>query len=85
MMALDICNASQSFDIDGAQTKLDELKLENLKTIQEKTSRHAQPMLRNNSKLFRVGTHLRFVPVRSSCSSSVALNVNSLTGRYIQC
>jgi hypothetical protein len=28
MMALDICNASQSFDIDGAQTKLDELKLE---------------------------------------------------------
>jgi hypothetical protein len=29
MMALDICNASQSFDIDGAQTKLDELKLEN--------------------------------------------------------
>jgi hypothetical protein len=28
-MALDICNASQSFDIDGAQTKLDELKLEN--------------------------------------------------------
>jgi hypothetical protein len=29
MMALDICNASQSFDIDGAQTTLDELKLEN--------------------------------------------------------
>jgi hypothetical protein len=29
MMALDICNASQSFEIDGAQTKLDELKLEN--------------------------------------------------------
>jgi hypothetical protein len=29
MMALDNCNASQSFDIDGAQTKLDELKLEN--------------------------------------------------------
>jgi hypothetical protein len=29
MMALDICNASQSFDIDGAQAKLDELKLEN--------------------------------------------------------
>jgi hypothetical protein len=29
IMALDICNASQSFDIDGAQTKLDELKLEN--------------------------------------------------------
>jgi hypothetical protein len=28
MMALYICNASQSFDIDGAQTKLDELKLE---------------------------------------------------------
>jgi hypothetical protein len=28
-MALDICNASQSFDIDGAQTTLDELKLEN--------------------------------------------------------
>jgi hypothetical protein len=28
MMALDICNASQSFDIDGAQKKLDELKLE---------------------------------------------------------
>jgi hypothetical protein len=27
MMALDICNASQSFDIDGAQTKLDELTL----------------------------------------------------------
>jgi hypothetical protein len=29
MMALDICNALQSFDIDGAQTKLDELELEN--------------------------------------------------------
>jgi hypothetical protein len=29
MMALDICNASQSFEIDGSQTKLDELKLEN--------------------------------------------------------
>jgi hypothetical protein len=29
MMALDICNASQSFDIDGAQSKLDEFKLEN--------------------------------------------------------
>jgi hypothetical protein len=29
MMALEICNASQSFDIDGAQAKLDELKLEN--------------------------------------------------------
>jgi hypothetical protein len=29
MMALDICNASQSFDIDGSQKKLDELKLEN--------------------------------------------------------
>jgi hypothetical protein len=29
MMVLDICNASQSFDIDGAQAKLDELKLEN--------------------------------------------------------
>jgi hypothetical protein len=29
MMPLDICNASQSFDIDGVQTKLDELKLEN--------------------------------------------------------
>jgi hypothetical protein len=28
MMALDICNASQSFDIDGKKTKLDELKLE---------------------------------------------------------
>jgi hypothetical protein len=28
MMALEICNASQSFDIDGAQTKLDELKVE---------------------------------------------------------
>jgi hypothetical protein len=28
MMALDISNASQSFGIDGAQTKLDELKLE---------------------------------------------------------
>jgi hypothetical protein len=28
MMALYICNASQSFDIDGSQTKLDELKLE---------------------------------------------------------
>jgi hypothetical protein len=29
MMALDVCNASQSFDIYGAQAKLDELKLEN--------------------------------------------------------
>jgi hypothetical protein len=29
MMALDICNASQSFDIDGAHPNLDELKLEN--------------------------------------------------------
>jgi hypothetical protein len=29
MMALDLCNTSQSFDIDGAQKKLDELKLEN--------------------------------------------------------
>jgi hypothetical protein len=29
MMALDICNAPQYFDIDGAQTKLGELKLEN--------------------------------------------------------
>jgi hypothetical protein len=29
MMVLDIYNASQSFNIDGAQTKLDELKLEN--------------------------------------------------------
>jgi hypothetical protein len=29
MMALDICNASQLFDIDGAQEKLDELELEN--------------------------------------------------------
>jgi hypothetical protein len=29
MMALDICNALQSFETDGAQTKLDELKLEN--------------------------------------------------------
>jgi hypothetical protein len=29
MMALDICNASQSFDIDGAQKNLDEFKLEN--------------------------------------------------------
>jgi hypothetical protein len=28
MMALDICNASQSFDIEGAQAKMDELKLE---------------------------------------------------------
>jgi hypothetical protein len=29
MMVLDIFNASQSFDIDGAQEKLDELKLKN--------------------------------------------------------
>jgi hypothetical protein len=29
VMALDICNASHYFDIDGAQTKVDELKLEN--------------------------------------------------------
>jgi hypothetical protein len=29
MMALDICNVSQYFDIDGAQAKLDELKVEN--------------------------------------------------------
>jgi hypothetical protein len=29
IMALDICNASQYFDIDGAKEKLDELKLEN--------------------------------------------------------
>jgi hypothetical protein len=29
MMALDICNTSQSFDIDGAHIKLNELKLEN--------------------------------------------------------
>jgi hypothetical protein len=29
MMALDICNASQSFGIYGAQAKLDELKLDN--------------------------------------------------------
>jgi hypothetical protein len=29
MMEMDICNASKSFDIDGAQAKLDELKLEN--------------------------------------------------------
>jgi hypothetical protein len=28
MMTLDICNESQSFDIEGAQTKMDELKLE---------------------------------------------------------
>jgi hypothetical protein len=28
MMALDICNALQSFDIDGAQAKFDDLKLE---------------------------------------------------------
>jgi hypothetical protein len=28
MTALDICNASPSFDIDGAQEKMDELKLE---------------------------------------------------------
>jgi hypothetical protein len=27
-MAMDICNASQSFDIEGAQEKFDELKLE---------------------------------------------------------
>jgi hypothetical protein len=27
MMALDVCNASQYFDIDGAKAKLDELKL----------------------------------------------------------
>jgi hypothetical protein len=27
MMELDICNASQYFDIDGAKAKLDELKL----------------------------------------------------------
>jgi hypothetical protein len=27
-MALDICNASQSFDIEGAQAKMDDLKLE---------------------------------------------------------
>jgi hypothetical protein len=29
MMALEICNELQSFDIYGAQTKLDHLKLEN--------------------------------------------------------
>jgi hypothetical protein len=29
MMALDTCNASQSFGIDGAQSNVDELKLEN--------------------------------------------------------
>jgi hypothetical protein len=28
VMALDICNASQSFDIEGLQAKMDELKLE---------------------------------------------------------
>jgi hypothetical protein len=29
MVALDICNALQSFDIDGAHTKLDEFTLKN--------------------------------------------------------
>jgi hypothetical protein len=29
MMVLDICNASQSFEIDGAQEKVGELKIEN--------------------------------------------------------
>jgi hypothetical protein len=28
MMALDICNASKSFDIEGAHANVDEIKLE---------------------------------------------------------
>jgi hypothetical protein len=81
MMASYTCNMSQYFDIDGVQAKLTELKLENypVEDITACTS-YAQ----KKSKLFREGTHLQFVPVRSFCSSSVPLSVNSLTGRCMQ-
>jgi hypothetical protein len=50
MMTLNICNASVSFDIEGAQEKLEELTLDN---YPGRMSLHSWLMLRNTSKLCR--------------------------------
>jgi hypothetical protein len=61
-MAMDICNASQSFDIEGAQEKYNVLKLEDFPG-EDVTSCAATA--KNTASFFKADTHLITAPVQS--------------------
>jgi hypothetical protein len=82
MIALDICNAYQAFDIEGAQSKMDELKLEHY-PVEDVTEYAA--FAQKQSKVIQNGYAPPFHSGSNIFSSYVTRNSNNSTGKHIQC
>jgi hypothetical protein len=71
-MAMDICNASQSFDIEGAQEKFDALKLEDfpgedVTVCSAEAKKHVKVLQSGYTPHYRTGSKLLSKFTKSSC------------------